>query len=245
MDKDIKLLKKEFLRIKHMGFVKSLRQGSTSIGYTFETLLQKKEDQECKPDFKSVEIKCKLGYTKSPLSLFTCAPKRNNQPAMEYIFNNYANNRYNNLMAPKIFSLKIYSNQTYNWYGFTFHLKVDYLNKQVLLQSFVNNTFLEDVATWDFKSLETKLKVKLKTLAIVYGYPYILKKELYYKFTNIKFFKLRGFFEFLKLIETDKIFIQIYLKEKVNNDGKTVIENHGVAFKIPLEYVNYLFYSIR
>ena len=34
-----------------MGLIAPLRRGSTGIGYTFETLLSKKEDSESNPDF--------------------------------------------------------------------------------------------------------------------------------------------------------------------------------------------------
>ena len=34
MKEDIKKLKKEFRKIKNMGLVKSLRKGSTGVGYT-------------------------------------------------------------------------------------------------------------------------------------------------------------------------------------------------------------------
>ena len=39
---DLNILKEEFLRIKRMGYVKSLREGYTGIGKTFEDLLGKK-----------------------------------------------------------------------------------------------------------------------------------------------------------------------------------------------------------
>ncbi len=67
MSEDMKALKKEFDRIKRMGLVKCLRNGPTGVGYTFETLINKEEDQESKPDFKSVEIKCRNNFGNEPL----------------------------------------------------------------------------------------------------------------------------------------------------------------------------------
>ncbi len=51
MKNSFKILEEEFVKIKKLGEVKSFRRGTTGVGYTFETLLCKKEDQLCKPDF--------------------------------------------------------------------------------------------------------------------------------------------------------------------------------------------------
>lgn len=245
MKEDIILLKNEFKKIKNIGLVKSLRNGTTGIGYTFESLLNKKEDQECKPDFKSIELKCKLGYSKTPLSLFTCAPKRNAKEAINYIFNTYKFHRYNNKSDIKIFSAKLFSNYSTDINGYTFKLKVDYYNLRIIMQSFYNTIYLEDVCYWDFKTLEKKLKEKLTTLAIIYGYPYKINNQIYYKYLKMNIYKLRGFYEFLDLINRDAIFIYMYFKEGKDKEGNIKIENHGVCFKIRQENILKLFSRIN
>ena len=42
LENNILELKKEFDRIKKLNYIKSLRKGSTGVGYTFETLINKK-----------------------------------------------------------------------------------------------------------------------------------------------------------------------------------------------------------
>lgn len=69
-------LKKQFLKIKNNTNHKSLRTGNTGIGYTFENLIDKKEDNLSIPDYNGIEVKTKLGYSKSPLTLFTLTPKK-------------------------------------------------------------------------------------------------------------------------------------------------------------------------
>lgn len=243
MKNDFALLEKEFLRIKNMGLIRPLRKGSTGLGYTFETLINKVEDQDCKPDFKSIEIKCKLGYSKTPISLFTCAPKRDDGTAINYIFEKYSYFRYNNPNDKKIFSIKIFTKYATNINGYEFKLKVDYLNTKIIMQSYYNNIYIEDVCYWDFKTIETKLKRKMSNLAIIYGYPYTYENILYYKYLKMEKYYLKGFFEFLKLIEEDKICIYFHLTEKYNNVEK-LIDNHGVCFKIRKEYLDKLFYRI-
>ena len=96
LKEDIQVLKKKFKRIKAMGLIESLREGTTGVGYTFETLLNKREDQKCKPDFGCVELKCKFAYSKSSLTLFSCAPKRYGESALKYIFEKYIK-KYNTI----------------------------------------------------------------------------------------------------------------------------------------------------
>lgn len=65
MKNNIEELKKYFTTIKNNN-QNSLREGNIGIGYTFETLIDKKEDNLPLPDFNGIEIKTKLGYSKSP-----------------------------------------------------------------------------------------------------------------------------------------------------------------------------------
>jgi hypothetical protein len=48
-----------FDSVHSMGWVDSLREGDTGIGYTFETLLGIQENNDQSADFKGIEIKCK------------------------------------------------------------------------------------------------------------------------------------------------------------------------------------------
>ena len=69
----------KFDQIKEMGYIDTRRIGDTGIGYTFETLLGIKENNDQTADFKGIEIKCKgvneEGYTKAgKINLFQVAP---------------------------------------------------------------------------------------------------------------------------------------------------------------------------
>ena len=74
IEENINMLKKKFLEIKGMGYVKSVRKGSTGIGATFESLLDKEIDSLEIPDFGGIEIKTRRGYSKSLISLFNAVP---------------------------------------------------------------------------------------------------------------------------------------------------------------------------
>lgn len=69
---NLKELESKLLKIKNMGFVESLRKGSTGIGFTFETLFGVKENNIPIPDIGGrVEIKTIRKDSKSLITLFT------------------------------------------------------------------------------------------------------------------------------------------------------------------------------
>lgn len=68
------LLYDKFNQIEYIGWVKSFENGTTSIGTTFERLIDKNiEDFEI-PDFEGVEIKVKSISSKGSISLFNATP---------------------------------------------------------------------------------------------------------------------------------------------------------------------------
>lgn len=68
------LLSEKFKEIKKEGYIESTRKGFTGVGKTFEDLIGKKEDRSDSPDFNGIEIKTKLGYKKSFVTLFNATP---------------------------------------------------------------------------------------------------------------------------------------------------------------------------
>ena len=59
---------------------------------------------------------------------------------------------------------------------------------------------------WNFNEIKKRLYTKLNYLAIVKAYPY-RKDKIYYKYTSIEIYKLKGFDELINLIENDKVFM--------------------------------------
>ena len=100
---------------------------------------------------------------------------------------------------------------------------------------------MEKRVYWSYKYLENKLLTKLSYLAIVNVWP--TKKEgwNYFKYYEIKFYKLKGFSDFLKLLEQGIIKItfkvDIYTDEK--RYGKTY--DHGCGFAIKEKDLTKLF----
>ena len=74
MQDSIDLLKSKFFSIRNMGWIKSMRNGPTGVGYTFESLLGKCEDSLACPDFYGIEVKTHRKNSKSNINLFNCNP---------------------------------------------------------------------------------------------------------------------------------------------------------------------------
>jgi hypothetical protein len=72
-----------FDEIRERGWIDALRPGTTGIGYTFETLVGVRENNDRRADFRGIEIKCSsvrdLGDTGGKINLFQQAPRWSNQ----------------------------------------------------------------------------------------------------------------------------------------------------------------------
>ena len=232
-----------FKKIRRQKFSKALRNGYTGIGFTYESLLGKKEDNSYNPDFEGIEIKTKLGYSKSNITLFTLTPQ--SEEGIKYIYNKYAySRRYN--QSDKNFRCDIYAksrNLILNRY--IIKIKVDRINQKIKL-IFLNSLYqkIDDKIFWNFSDVKERLNTKLSTLAIVKGYPYKINNERVYKYTNLSIYKLKGFEDFLRLIEEDKIYITFNIGTHLDKRRYGQIYDRGTAFKIKNSSIEELFDKI-
>ena len=246
MNESIDKLKIYFNTIKNKKLNKSFRIGTTGIGYTFESLINKKEDNNFLPDFEGIEIKTKLGYTKSSTTLFCLTPKKdNNDFAIKFILENFGYPNKSNKDF-KSFKGDVYSTCN-NVIGskYIFKLKINYKEQKIYLiiadksLNIINNSIF-----WSFNDLKTRLCIKLNYLAYIKGYPYHIDGETFYKYTNLTIYKLKNFDTFLNLIEQGYIYItfNIGIFDKEYRYGK--IHDRGTAFKLKKNSINKLFDKI-
>ena len=101
-----------------------------------------------------IEIKAKLGYSKSPLTLFNLTPYMNNNSSIQYIIDNFGYNIANHR------SLKnnVYSNFNYvTNKTFIFKLKIDKNNEKILLIIFdINMNVISNNIYWDFNEIKKR-----------------------------------------------------------------------------------------
>ena len=84
MNNDMIILYSKFKNIRKMGWIQTMRPGTGGIGYTFETLIGKNEENKPLPDFNGIEIKTMRYYTRGDITLFSLSPSGNSKhPAKE------------------------------------------------------------------------------------------------------------------------------------------------------------------
>lgn len=229
---EIILLKKEFERIKKMGYVKSTRGGTTGIGKTFEDLLGKKEDTSSDPDFHGIEIKTKRSYSKAYTTLFNCSPKG------EAVVTKRLKNTYGRpdsvLPSFKVLNVSVQANcSTLVSNRYLFKLEVNKEEQRIYLAIYDKNFLLiEKKVFWDFHTLQARLTKKLNYLAFIKAWTTERGNVTYYKYYDISFYQLKDFENFLRLLE--KGTIRVTFKLSIFRSGEKVgqLRDHGTGFEI-------------
>ncbi len=233
MTEEMLNLKKEFLRIKNMGYVKSTRGGYTGIGHTFETLLGIDENHLELPDYKGIEIKTKRSYSTTYITLFSSNFDNTKKDTLKKLKDTYG---YPKLEKDRMKVLNVSvlaSSSTFVSARYLFKLKIDRLEEKIYLEICDRNfNFLERNLYWEFKTLETKLKRKLEYLALIKAWPKKVDNVNYYKYYDIDFYHLKSFDCFLKAIEEGIIRVTLKLDVYSIGERKGEVRNHGISFEI-------------
>jgi len=239
----IRILLSKFIAIRNKGYIESKRKGSTGIGMTFESELGKKEDCRQIPDYYGIEIKTKRAYSKSYITLFGISPKgpTSNEARRLRDLYGYPSNAGRTLKC--LYSEVNHSDFNRAGIKYFFKLKLDKVNDKLILQIYDKNKNLIDEDTyWNLFDIKLVLYTKIKYLAYVKAWSKKIERKEYFKFFDIKFYVLKGFDEFLDLLQNDhiKLLIAINSSYMPNNYGQ--IMAHKISFAIDPNYLNHLFY---
>lgn len=205
MEENINNLIKKFNKIKNLGWVKSERKGTSGIGYTFEKLIGKKEDNFFLPDFQGIEIKTKRNFSKGYLTLFNLTPDGDYLFPIEYIKNKYG---YSDKEIPnqKIFQYSVSNENKASFMNRFFKLKVDYNNQKIGLEIVNLLDYSKDTSiSWSFKEIKERLYNKTSYLAIVKTNIETKNEVDYIRYYDMKIYKLRDLSTFIKPIENGTI----------------------------------------
>lgn len=233
MLENINKLKKQFVEIQQKGWIKSIISGNSSVGRTFETLLGNNENSLEIPDYNGIEIKTKSSIKNIFTTLFNYKPEGLYYKETERIKDTYG---YPDRNFPiyKVLNNSVFcNNKTTIGNRYKFELKVDRDERKIFLYIYDSkDKLLEKDVYWDFDTLKEKLYRKLEYLAYVHAIKKYSKNGIYFKYTKIKFYKLKGFEEFIKLIEQGKIRVtfKVSVYKKGKKKGKTY--DHGTGFDI-------------
>ena len=233
MQDDMQSLKQLFLQINEMGFVKSKRRGDTGIGYTFEELIKKPEENFPIPDYNSIEIKTYRKKSNKAIHLFSATPDGDFLFPIKRVLDilGYPDKQ---MKEVKVFNVDFYGNKT-RWIGYYKKgtIVVNREERKVsLIASDNKGNDLEVDTSWSFDMLKEKLYLKLKNLAVICADSKYIKGEEYFCYNDLKFYRLKDFDTFLDLIEKGKI--NICFNIGVYRSGKRYGQPHdrGVNFSI-------------
>ena len=246
MTEDVLKLKTNFEKIKSIGWIKTKRNGSTGVGYTFEKLLNLEENSLEIPDYNSIEIKTQRIKSNSYVSLFNAAPDGNCLFSIEKLRNNYG---YPDkvLKIYKVIHCDIFGDRLKNLGSkYKIKLKIDWINQEI--QAVILDNCLQianNEISWSFTLLKEKLLRKMNYLAFIRADNKFINDVEYFKYTQLNIYKLKSFDKFVELIEKGiiKVTIKIGVVRYGEHKGKT--DNHGTGFSISRQDLTKLYDEIK
>ena len=245
MEKSINELKEKFLIIKENGWIESRGVGYNSVGITFEQLLGLSQNELEIADYNGIEIKTKRYSSKSYITLFSYTPEGKFYHEVERLKDTYG---YPHKKFPqyKVLNNSVYANRK-NKIGIKFYFKlyVDKVAKKIYLEIYdLSSKLLEKSVYWDFNTIKEKIYRKLKFLAFVKSYSKKINGIEYFKYHDLQIYLLKGFDEFVDLIEKGiiRINFKLNINTSLNKLGK--IHDHGTSFDILEEDLEKLYTRI-
>jgi len=245
INRDFYDLRIKFYHIKRMGWVTSLRNGPTGVGYTFECLLNKKEDNLQLPDFKSIEIKTLKYFSKRKIHLFNATPESIFFSPIKRILNKYG---YPDSNYPeyKVFNISVNAIEEkrvgYNYLT----LKVDRNKRKIFLHARTSKNIKNNLNIfWSFEYLDNILKTKLSNLAIVWScYKKVDNKDMFF-YTKMDLYKYTNIDNFIDLIEKGLISITFKISFYKSEERFGQLYDKGTDFSIYEKDIGYLFEKLN
>ena len=241
---DLNSLKNDIKRIKKMGFIQCDYHSPGSAGIKLEKLLGINPENFEIPDYKSIEIKTKRSTIKKEISLFCATPD-------SYLFEikrlhrlyAYPDKTYKNY---KVLNNSVWCGKmTYISNNIYFSLRVDREKRKIFLIAHTRDfDIIVNQTSWSFEMLEEKLVRKLKYLCTVNMDKNFWQNQLYIRYKNDNYYKLRGFNYFIDLIECGKISVTFRIGVFKRGKRKGQIHDHGTQFNINEDDLELLFEKI-
>ena len=233
MQEEISILKREFERIKNIGWIKEKCKSLGSCGYTFEKMLHKEDDNFPVPDFNNIEIKVMNDHAKTNLHLFNLIPDGDYLFPIDRLLYQIGcpdkdNKNWKRLY--KTFNAKEYTRMIY---GQKAIISVNYENKKVELLVYNHRNENTNIGiSWSFDYIKERLLLKLKYLAFIKTSSCIICGEGYYHYHKMDIYKLKDFDTFINLIDLG--IIEITFKVGVHKSGSKIgkVYDHGTDFSV-------------
>lgn len=234
----------KFIKIKKRGWIAARRNGSTAIGYTFESLLNINENCLQAPDFLGIEIKTMRYFSKRRIHLINITPDGNKPEPIKRIVKilGYPDKHF---PAYKVFYATANAKE-YTRIGYKLiKIKVDHDEKKIKLLAYsIYDKHLDVDISWSFDLLEKAISKKLTFLAIVKASTKTINDIEYFFYHTITFYQFKNFKTFLQLLENGIIEInfKIDIYKHDNKKGKT--HDKGIDFSIYEKDIELLYNKI-
>ena len=125
-------------------------------------------------------------------------------------------------------------------------LRIDYKNKKVIMEIYnKDNELIDNLSSWSFELLEEKLCRKLNYVCLVEGDKKFSHNVLYVRYDKYKFYKLKKFSNFIRLLKRGQIRISFTLGVYKSGSKSGKMHDHGTQFSIRKENIKLLFDEIE
>ena len=243
MNSDILALKEKLDKIKNLGWIECKNKNKNVTGKTLENLLEINPDNFEIPDYNTIEIKSKVSKRENYIDLF-CATPDSYVLETKRLYDKYGYLDSNNY---KILNFVLYGeflkpiNNEYSA-----KLRIDYKNKKVIMEIYnKDNELIDNLSSWSFELLEEKLCRKLDYVCLVEGDKKFSHNVLYVRYDKYKFYKLKKFSNFIRLLKRGQIRISFTLGVYKSGSKSGKMHDHGTQFSIRKENIKLLFDEIE
>ena len=231
MKAEYELIRK-FNEIRKVGWIeKKSKYNNSEFGLNFEKMIGKKVDYESNPDFKGIEIKTKLSFSKSSLTLFSLSIEEDN--GIKILVEQYGYKRNNcNSFRGDLF---------YGWNKVgrtTFYLDIE--NNKIVLKS---NKMIP-IVSWSIEKIEERLYTKTSKIALVYIETKKDNEKIYYRYYWIEQYKLKDKININEMIKNKIIYITMNVGEYIDKNSQKKILNHGNGFRISTDNLKTIYNKI-
>jgi len=235
-DKDLSELLDRFDEVSRRGWVESLRKGDTGIGYTFETRLGIRENNDKRADFKGIEIKCKgikegVESASGKINLFQHGPV--------WLGTQSARDRIRILGkagADGLYTCHSQIKTTPNNLGLSLGI-IEVDRKIDLLKH------ADAFGYWTFDTLEERLREKHSRAVMIKARSRKKKSNSLFHYEELTYLERPSIERFVALVGSRNIVFEFLMSEKPNG----TVRNHGYPWRLVREeFLDQLFsFQIR
>lgn len=235
-------LNNEFIKINKLGWIESKRKDTTGIGYTFESLINLKENNLPIADYEEIEIKTFRSKSNQKIHLFNATPDGDFLFPIKRVLDilgypDKINKEF------KVFNMTL-STKKYTSIGYykRAKIKINYNDEKIELIAINQNNEKYDInVSWSFELIKEKINNKIKNMAVIEANSKFINQKEYFHYKKILFYNIKDYKTFIKLI--DDGIVEITFKIGVFKSGKRCgqIHDRGTDFSIYIIDINKLY----